>query len=284
VDILDKDVIKPLTTLRESRDQLRKGIEKELKKSAAARGYADHAENTISKLQQAYLKKYYPQEPAKPAKSEEAFDDDCREAVSHLNNLRLRRAEDLEEGYDCLQDLVFTPTIKDVLVKYMDGMITACAKYDDLAKSTRAKVEKALAGTDTSDLRASFRGALSFSTPPLTLYRDYRPDAYSKLIFGVPLVDLETNEANVPKVMRMCIEAVEKRGLNTKNIYSVGSIADAEVLQFRRRFESEKTFSFSSTDNVHHIAMLHLRYLGDLPERLFTLSFQEFRDYEKNRG
>jgi hypothetical protein len=98
---------------------------------------------------------------------------------------------------------------------------TACAKYDDLAKRTRAEVEKALAGTDTSDLRASFRRALSFSTPPLTLYRNNRASAYSELIFGVPLVDLETNQDNVPKVMRMCIEEVEKRGLNTKNIYSV---------------------------------------------------------------
>jgi hypothetical protein len=98
---------------------------------------------------------------------------------------------------------------------------TACAKYDDLAKSTRAEVKKALAGTDTSDLTASFRRALSFSTPPLTLYRNNRTSAYSELIFGVPLADLETNEDNVPKVMRMCIEEVAKRGLNTKNIYSV---------------------------------------------------------------
>jgi hypothetical protein len=98
---------------------------------------------------------------------------------------------------------------------------TACTKYDELAKSTRAEVKKALAGNDTSDLRASFRRALSFSIPPLTLYRNNRTGAYSKLIFGVPLVDLETNEDNVPKVMRMCIEEVEKRGLNTKNIYSV---------------------------------------------------------------
>jgi len=41
------------------------------------------------------------------------------------------------------------------------------------------------------------------------------------LIFGVPLVDVETNEDNVPKVMRMCIEEVEKRGLDTKGIYLV---------------------------------------------------------------
>jgi hypothetical protein len=97
----------------------------------------------------------------------------------------------------------------------------ACAKRGDIAKSTRAEVENALGGTDTSDLRASFRRALSLSTPPLTLYRNYRPGGYSNLIFGVPLVDHVTNEDNVPKVMRMCIDEVEKRGLNIDTIYSV---------------------------------------------------------------
>ena len=32
--------------------------------------------------------------------SELAFDDDCRWAVSHLNTLRLQRAEHLGDGYD----------------------------------------------------------------------------------------------------------------------------------------------------------------------------------------
>ncbi|KAH9044598.1 hypothetical protein EDB85DRAFT_471359 [Lactarius pseudohatsudake] len=58
VDILDNDVIKPLTTLKETEDQTRKRIEEDLNKSAA--NYADYAENTISKLQQAYFKKYHP--------------------------------------------------------------------------------------------------------------------------------------------------------------------------------------------------------------------------------
>ncbi|KAI9439449.1 Rho GTPase activation protein, partial [Lactarius psammicola] len=151
--------------------------------------------------------------------------------------------------------------------------------------STRAQVEKTLAETETSNLRASFRHALSFSIPPLTPYRNYRPGAYSDLIFGVPLVDLTTNEDNVPKVMRMCIEEVEKRGLNTKNIYSVSS---RRVLGFMlslgRRVESEKSFSFSPTDNIYSVAALLMRYLWDLPEPLFTLSLQDYRNYGQNRA
>ena len=99
---------------------------------------------------------------------------------------------------------------------------TSSEKYHNLVMSTEAVVKTALAGEDVSDLRASFRQALSFSIPPLTLYRNYSsPGAYSELIFGVPLVDLETSRDNIPKVMRMCIDEIEKRGLKTKNIYVV---------------------------------------------------------------
>ncbi|KAH9165434.1 hypothetical protein EDB89DRAFT_2233423 [Lactarius sanguifluus] len=320
VDSLDHDVIKPLTTLKESKDERRKRIEENLKRSAAL--YADHAENKFSKLQQVYLKKYHPHqharstymsqrpedspnksfggkisalfrgrwedlrdpEPPKPSTSEEVSDDDCRRALSYLNTLRLMWAESLGDGYDCLEELVFTSTVKDVLVKYMDGMITTCTKHDELAMSTKAEVENAFAGTDTSDLRGSFRRALSFSIPPRTLYHSYRPGGNSDLIFGVPLVDVETNEDNVPKVMRICIEEVEKRGLNTKGIYSVSSINDTEVLELRRRFESERPFSFSSTDNIYSVAGLLKCYLWDLPEPLFMLSLQDYRNYRQNRA
>ena len=106
---------------------------------------------------------------------------------------------------------------------------TASANYGDTASSTRVEVEKALTGRDISesDLRASFRRALSFSIPPPTIYRNYCPGVQpesipdSGMVFGVPLVDVETNQDNVPKVMRICIEEVEKRGLHTKRIYSV---------------------------------------------------------------
>jgi hypothetical protein len=78
--------------------------------------------------------------------------------------------------------------------------------------NSKAEVENVLDGTDTSDLRASFRRALSFSIPPLTLYHNYRPGGYSNLIFGVPLVDHVMSEDNVPKVIRMCVnESREER-------------------------------------------------------------------------
>ena len=99
----------------------------------------------------------------------------------------------------------------------------ACTENDVTAKRTGAEVESALSGTDTSDLKVFFRQALDFSTPPLILYRNCRPGGYSNLIFGVPLVDLGMNnsEEKIPKVMRICIDEVEKRGMDVDKIYSV---------------------------------------------------------------
>ncbi|KAF8269705.1 hypothetical protein EI94DRAFT_1724484 [Lactarius quietus] len=318
VDILDSDVIKPLKTLEETKDETRNRIKDDLKGSAEK--YADHVENTISRLQRAYSKKYRfeshstevsqrPEdvrnrrfggrvsslfrgrredsretEPAESAQLDEVSDDDCRSAVGRLNEFRSVRIEHLGDGYDCLEELVFTPTIKDALAKYIDGMITTCGQYDDQAVNAKAEVKNALGGTDTSDLRASFRRALSFSIPPLTLYRDNHPGGYSKLTFCAPLVDHEINEDNVPKAMRMCMGEVEKRGLNDANIYSSGSIYDADVLELRRRFESEKSFSFSPTDGIYSIAALLRRYLWDIPEPLLVLSLDECRHYAHYRA
>ncbi|KAH9175085.1 Rho GTPase activation protein [Lactarius sanguifluus] len=177
---------------------------------------------------------------------------DCRKGIRLLNNLRFMRVETLQDGYDCLEESVFTPVIKNVLVKYMHGMATACTLHDDLAVISMAEVEKALAGTDTSNLKSSFRQALSFSIPPITLYRNYRISTYSDsdLIFGVPLLSPTTYRDNVSQVVRMCIEEVEKRGL----------------------------------DNIHSIAMLLMLYLLDLPEPLFIISLQEYRNYGQNRA
>ncbi|KAF8256584.1 hypothetical protein EI94DRAFT_1821835 [Lactarius quietus] len=298
VDILDNDVIKPLTALKGSKAETRKRIEEDLKISAAK--YADHAEITIAKLQRAYLRKYHPRigkgsaashgggkadlwEP-ETTKSEEVFDDKLRGAVRRLNIFRSMRTENLSDGYDCLEGLVFMPTVKDILVNYMGGKITVCGNYHNLEICTKAKVEKALAGTDTSDLRASFRQSLAFSIPPPTLYRIHRPGAYSELIFGVPLVDVAMKEDNVPKVMRLCIEEVEKRGLDTKKIYSVGHPCNAEILQLRRRFERERAFSLSSVDDIHSVAMLLLLYIWELPEPLFSLSMEDYRSYRQKRA
>ncbi|KAH9051865.1 Rho GTPase activation protein, partial [Lactarius vividus] len=87
----------------------------------------------------------------------------------------------------------------------------------------------------------------------------------------------------VPNVIRMCIEEVEKRGLNAHKIYSVSR--SSKVFEFMFSVAGrEKTFSFSSTDDIHSVAMLLKLYLRDLPEPLFMLSLEDCRQYGKNRA
>jgi hypothetical protein len=107
----------------------RERVEGELKRSASA--YADHAESTVSKLQQEYLKRHQSKEYDDFADASQrpqdgiadiihgfqlgllnrptalAFDDDCREAVFRLSRLRLFRVLILEEGYDVSDILCF---------------------------------------------------------------------------------------------------------------------------------------------------------------------------------
>ncbi|KAH8979710.1 hypothetical protein EDB86DRAFT_3088576 [Lactarius hatsudake] len=152
----------------------------------------------------------------------------------------------------------------------------ACAKHDNLVTKTKVEFKKAPAGTDMFDLRASFCHTLSFSIPPLTLYRDCRLGAYSDLVFS------ETNEDNVPKVMRLCVEEVEMTGPNNIRFSTAGGLYDdTEVLELRRRFESDKTFSFSYTDNICSVTMLpgityykSLNFISDLSSSSTSGIFQ----------
>ncbi|KAH9032178.1 hypothetical protein EDB85DRAFT_2275183 [Lactarius pseudohatsudake] len=307
VSSLDTDVIRPLAALKDAEDQTRKRLETNLRNSAA--DYADYAENTIAKLQQTCLRKKPPGDhapstgpqrasdkkfhsfpkPPKPKREPERAESEEPKAVRQLNIIRSCRAENLEDGYNCLEDLVFRTTVKGVLAKYLDDMITASKTYHDLALGTRPGVRRAFDGSDGSDLTGSFRRAFSLSIPPLTLYRNYRSSGYSSnLVFGIPLVDPTANQHYVSKVIGMCIAEVERRGLNTHKIYSEGSIKNAingaEVLQLRRRIESEETFSFSSSDNIYAVAMLLELYLWDLPEPLLRLSLRDFRQYGQNKA
>jgi hypothetical protein len=123
--------------------------------------------------------------------------------------------------------------IREIFSEFDTDCSTARTKCNDLAMNARARVKKVFAGTDTSGLRASFGHAFSLSVPPLTLYCNARPEPYSDLIFGVPLLNSATSQDYVPKVIRMCIEEVEKRGLDTHKIYSVSCSRNVFGFVFR---------------------------------------------------
>ena len=93
-----------------------------------------------------------------------------------------------------------------------------------MALHARTAVDNISAETDTCILAASFRRSLALSIPPPTLYYNYHVGECQDLIFGVSLADYATArgiENDVPKVLRICIDEIDKRGLDAEGIYRV---------------------------------------------------------------
>ncbi|KAH9057750.1 hypothetical protein EDB87DRAFT_1832895 [Lactarius vividus] len=228
----------------------------------------------------------------------EAADDEYRKAIHCLCGLRLQRAKVLEDGHNVspflqkrsmtrtsslqnLERIAFetTETVKKVLVKYADTTVTICTMHNDLATDARSAVENISAETDTSILVASLRSSLALSIPPRTLYHNYDVGECPDLVFGLSLADYATARGvqnDLPKILRLCIEEVEKRGLEAEGIYTL-SRQHAHVQELQRKVErDEKAFSFNSdTDDIYTVASLLKLYLKVLPEPLFSFQLQD---------
>ncbi|KAI9445530.1 hypothetical protein H4582DRAFT_2109166 [Lactarius indigo] len=208
-------------------------------------------------------------------------DKDYRKAVHWLETLRIRRVKTLEGGYNSLERFVYegTETVKRALVTYVDTMIATYTTQNHLATHARSVVEKVSSETDTSLLSSSLRRSLAVSIPPPTLYYNYHVGECQDLIFGVTLVDYATargSENDVPKIVKICIEEVDKRGLDAEGIYRVsGRHSNVQELQHKLE-RSEEAFSFNSyTDDIYSVASFLKLYLRELPEPLFKFPLQD---------
>ncbi|KAH9060786.1 hypothetical protein EDB87DRAFT_1808472 [Lactarius vividus] len=208
-------------------------------------------------------------------------DKDYRKAVHWLETLRIRRVKTLEGGYNSLERFVYegTETVKKVLVTYVDTMIATYTTQNHLATHARSVVEKVSSETDTSLLSSSLRHSLAVSIPPPTLYYNYHVGECQDLIFGVTLVDYATargSENDVPKIVKICIEEVDKRGSDAEGIYRVsGRHSNVQELQHKLE-RSEEAFSFNSyTDDIYSVASFLKLYLRELPEPLFKFPLQD---------
>ena len=81
---------------KESNDETRKRVEEDLEESTAK--YADHVENKISKLQQAYLKQHHPQQYAHSTDVSQRPEDRNRRFGGKVTALFRGRREDLRES------------------------------------------------------------------------------------------------------------------------------------------------------------------------------------------
>ncbi|KAH9964547.1 hypothetical protein BC827DRAFT_1259589 [Russula dissimulans] len=198
-------------------------------------------------------------------------DKEYRKAVHWLETLRIRRVKILEGGYNSLERFVLegTETVKKVLITYADTMIATHATQNYLATHIRGVIENVSAETDTSILATSLSRSLALSIPAPTLYYNYHVGECQDLIFGVSLADYATargTENDAPRIFRICIDEMDKRGLDAEGIYRLQHKVE----------RNEKVFSFNSfTDDIYSVASLLKLYLRELPEPLFRFPLHD---------
>jgi hypothetical protein len=97
-------------------------------------------------------------------------------------------------------------------------------------------IENISAENDSSVLFAALQPSLATTIPRPIFYDNYHVGECPDLVFGRRLVDYATaqgSEDHVPKILRVCIKEVNRRGLEVTGIYRVSSPAERKVNGFR---------------------------------------------------
>lgn len=86
-------------------------------------------------------------------------------------------------------------------------------------------VDRISPGRDTSRVSAHIPRSLAMAIPKPILYYNYRVGECRDLIFGVSMVDYATSRGlvgdSIPKIVKICIEEIDQRGLECEGIYRV---------------------------------------------------------------
>ncbi|KAG5283788.1 hypothetical protein AALO_G00046160 [Alosa alosa] len=96
-------------------------------------------------------------------------------------------------------------------------------------------------------------------------------------VFGCHILTLCSREGTtVPKFIRLCIQEVERRGLQSDGIYRVsGNLATIQKLRFMVDQEEELNLGDSQWEDIHVITGALKMFFRELPEPLFPFRFFE---------
>ncbi|KAF9229718.1 RhoGAP-domain-containing protein [Gyrodon lividus] len=217
-------------------------------------------------------------------------DKEYRKGVHWLETLRLRRAKILESAYTSLENFThdYSSTVKSVLEKYIDNMTATTMTQTQLSEHARSMVTRISPEKDVSLITTHIPQFLTSLIPKPVLYYNYNVGECSDLIFGVSLVDYATSrglwETEVPKIVRICIQEVDERGLEAEGIYRVSG-RHAVVQDLQHKIErNEAAFKFNRlTDDVYAVSSLLKLYLRELPEPLFKYPLPDRTEYTEGR-
>ncbi|KAF8446335.1 hypothetical protein L210DRAFT_3610805 [Boletus edulis BED1] len=217
-------------------------------------------------------------------------DKEYRKGVYWLETLRLRRTKILEGAYTSLESFIrdYSGTVKSVLDKYTDNMTATTITQTQLSEHARSMVAKISPEKDVSLVTTLIPRALASLIPKPICYYNYNVGECGDLIFGVSLVDYATSrglgETEIPKIVRICIQEIDERGLESEGIYRVSG-RHAVVQDLRHKIErNASAFQFNRlTDDVFAISSLLKLYLRELPEPLFRYTLSDRTEYAEGR-
>lgn len=219
----------------------------------------------------------------------EEADRDYRKGVHWLETLRLRRTKILESGYKSLEMFVEEVSIsmKRILEKYADNMTATSSTQTQLSSHMRTIVDRISPEKDIAKLNVNIPRSLASAIPDPILYEHGLVGECNDLIFGFSLVDYATAkglpEGAVPKIIRICIDEIDNRGLESEGIYRVSG-RHAVVQSLQHEIErDESAFQFSIKDDIYAVASLLKLYLRELPEPVFRFSLQDRIQHTEDR-
>ncbi|KAI0828264.1 RhoGAP-domain-containing protein [Trametes gibbosa] len=209
-------------------------------------------------------------------------DKEYRKGVHFLETLRIRRVKIIESGFKSLESFVreSAGTVKKVLEIYTDNLTAASATQNQLCEHGRRMVDKISPQRDSTAITDAIPRLLAAVTPRPIYYYNFNVGECKDLIFGVTLVDYATAravpEGEIPKIVRICIQDIEQRGLDCEGIYRVSG-RHAAVQELQHKIErNEAAFQFNpTTDDVYSVSSFLKMYLRELPEPVFKFPLQE---------
>ncbi|KAG8983985.1 hypothetical protein FRB94_009703 [Tulasnella sp. JGI-2019a] len=261
---------------------------------------------------------------AKAKREADEADKDYRKGVHWLETLRLRRANTIRSGYTSLEDFIWEEgaTVKRILQKYVDCLIGTYSTTTQLATHVLGSIDQMSWETDREINTKAFANvdiAIKRALPQ-ALYYNFLVGDSKDLIFGTGLVDYATErgvaggpgvtvgltrslktgtkdgkearadaalgraEESVPRLVKLCINDIDARGLFTEGIYRVSG-RHANVQEMRHLVEKdEMAYEFNpQTDDVFCVSSLLKQYLRELPEPVFRFPLQERIQHTKDR-
>lgn len=143
---------------------------------------------------------------------------------------------------------------------------------EDERKTSLPRSSSNLENTERKRVKSRLK-KLILKRPPLQALQE--KGLIKDQVFGCRLEMLcEREKCTVPRFVRLCTEAVERRGLETDGIYRVsGNLAVIQKLRFRVNHEEKVSLEEGEWEDVHVITGALKLFFRELPEPLVPYGF-----------